>query len=73
MYALEKRNITKIGRQSQRGRHIKQLKACLIQSNHVCKDTNLFAQEDVCNYFNKKLTFLSSKQLTKMKIAISFT
>jgi len=57
-------DFTKLGRQPQRERHIKQLKACLIQLYLVCKDTNLFMQDDVCDYFNHKLTFLPNKQLT---------
>jgi len=39
------RDFTKIGRQPQRGRHIKPSKACLIQSYHVCKDTNHYTRK----------------------------
>jgi len=51
-------DFTKLGRQPQRERHIKQLKACLIQ---------LY----VCDYFNHKLTFLPNKHLTEIKIYLS--
>jgi len=46
-------------------------KACLvIQSYHLCKDTNLYTQEDVCDYFDHKLTFLPNKQLTENRSII---
>jgi len=60
------RDFRKIGR-----RYIKQPKECLIQSYHVCKDTNHLIQEDVCDYFNHKLTFFPNKQLTEIKIYLS--
>jgi len=33
---------------------------------HVCKDTNLFIQDDLCDYFNHKFKFLPNKQLTEI-------